>query len=47
MELHYIIGDKKGSKIVQPMRERPPKRLAAQIATDLNRDIMLQEHNFK
>ena len=40
-------GDKKESKQVQPTRERPPMRMAAQVAINKNRELMLEDHNFQ
>ena len=40
-------GDKKGSKSEQPIRERPPRRLEAPVATYKNRELMLEDHKFQ
>ena len=39
-------GVKKKGKITQPIVERPPRRAAAQVAINRNRELLLQDHYF-
>ena len=39
-------GSKKKKKAIQPVKERPPRRVAAQVAIDRNRQLLLEDHFF-